>query len=118
MTDSEGGTYDLMDQVADLRSGASPERDLMRRELGARIAKALDQADPARAHGLRDEALPGPEAAHHRRDFEYDGRDGEEHVVPRHTEAASGVEGYEVRQRLATGNQVCSSGRSSAGIED
>lgn len=45
-TDSEGGTYDLMDQVADQRSGASPERDLMRRELGARIAKALTKLTP------------------------------------------------------------------------
>ena len=45
-TDSEGGTYDLMDQVADERSGASPERDLMRRELGARIAKALNKLTP------------------------------------------------------------------------
>ncbi len=44
--DSEGGTYDLMDQVADQRSGASPERDLMRRELGARIAKALTKLTP------------------------------------------------------------------------
>jgi len=45
-TDSEGGTYDLLDQVADVRSGASPERDLMRRELGARIAKALQKLTP------------------------------------------------------------------------
>ena len=45
-TDSEGGTYDLMDQVADQRAGASPERDLMRRELGARIAKALSKLTP------------------------------------------------------------------------
>src|ERR1700758_843650 len=45
-TDSEGGTYDLLDQVADVRSGASPERDLMRRELGARIAKALNKLTP------------------------------------------------------------------------
>ena len=45
-TDSEGGTYDLLDQVADQRSGASPERDLMRRELGARIAKALKKLTP------------------------------------------------------------------------
>ncbi len=45
-TDSEGGTYDLMDQVADDRSGASPEKDLMRRELGARIAKALTKLTP------------------------------------------------------------------------
>ena len=46
VADSEGGTYDLLDQVADLRSGASPERDLMRRELGARIAKALTKLTP------------------------------------------------------------------------
>ena len=45
-TDSEGGTYDLLDQVADQRSGASPERDLMRRELGANIAKALQKLTP------------------------------------------------------------------------
>ena len=93
--DSEGGTYDMLDQVADVRSGASPERDLMRRELGARIAKALNKLTSARAHGLRDEALPGTEAAHHRRDFEHDGRDGEEHAVPRHAKVACGVEGYD-----------------------
>ena len=45
-TDSEGSSYDLLDQVADVRSGASPERDLMRRELGARIAKALTKLTP------------------------------------------------------------------------
>src|SRR4051795_12786570 len=38
ITDSSGEEYSLIDQVADERSGASPERDLMRRELGARIA--------------------------------------------------------------------------------
>src|SRR3569832_2424531 len=41
ITDSSGEEYSLIDQVADERSGASPERDLMRRDLGARIAKAL-----------------------------------------------------------------------------
>jgi len=45
-TGSEGGTYNLLDQVADERSGASPERDLMRRELGARIARALQKLTP------------------------------------------------------------------------
>jgi len=45
-TDSEGGTYDLLDQVADQRPGASPERDLMRRELAANIAKALQKLTP------------------------------------------------------------------------
>src|SRR5215472_17115560 len=30
--DSDGDEYDVLDQVADVRSGASPEKDLMRRE--------------------------------------------------------------------------------------
>ena len=101
-TDSEGGTYDMMDQVADDRAGASPEKDLMRRELGGAHCESADQADAARAHGFRDEALPGTEAAHHRRDFEYDGRDGEEHAVPRHAEAAGGIEGHEVKLRATS----------------
>lgn len=46
VTDSSGEEYSLIDQVADDRSGASPERDLMRRELGARIAKALEKLTP------------------------------------------------------------------------
>src|SRR5690242_10904026 len=41
VTDSDGTEYSIIDQVADDRSGASPERDLMRRELGSRIARAL-----------------------------------------------------------------------------
>src|SRR5215510_1733819 len=46
VTDSEGETFDMLDQVADVRSGASPEKDLMRRELGNRIAKALEKLTP------------------------------------------------------------------------
>ena len=41
--DSEGQQYDVLDQVADVRAGANPERDLMRRELGTHIVKALEQ---------------------------------------------------------------------------
>jgi RNA polymerase sigma-70 factor, ECF subfamily len=33
----------VLAQVADGRSGANPERDLMRRELGGRISRALDK---------------------------------------------------------------------------
>lgn len=44
--DSSGEEYNMLEQVADDRSGASPERDLMRRELGARIAKALEKLTP------------------------------------------------------------------------
>ena len=46
VTNSEGESFDLLDQVADVRSGASPEKDLMRRELGRRIAKALTKLTP------------------------------------------------------------------------
>jgi len=44
--DSDGGEYDLLDQVADGRAGANPERDLMRRQLGARISGALEKLTP------------------------------------------------------------------------
>src|SRR5664279_1352662 len=47
VTDNRGEEYNLLDQVADDRSGASPERDLMRRELGQRIGKALEKLTPS-----------------------------------------------------------------------
>ena len=45
-TDPSGEQYDVLEQVPDARAGANPERDLMRRELGGRIAKALDKLTP------------------------------------------------------------------------
>ena len=45
-TDSEGQTYDMLDQVADARAGANPEHDLMSRELGSRIGQALNKLSP------------------------------------------------------------------------
>jgi len=44
--DASGGEYDLLDQVPDARAGANPERDLMRRQLGARISGALEKLTP------------------------------------------------------------------------
>ena len=44
--DAEGRELNLLEQVADERPGASPERNLMRRELAARIALALQQLTP------------------------------------------------------------------------
>ncbi len=44
--DPDGEEYSVLDQVADGRSGANPERDLMRRELGSRINKALEKLTP------------------------------------------------------------------------
>ena len=43
---SEGEEFDLLEQVPDERAGASPEQDLMRRELGKRIARALTKLSP------------------------------------------------------------------------
>jgi RNA polymerase sigma-70 factor (ECF subfamily) len=45
-TGAEGETVDLLAQVADERSGASPEQELMRREMGKRIARALTKLTP------------------------------------------------------------------------
>lgn len=44
--DAEGEQYDVLDQVPDARAGANPERDLMARELGSRINRALEQLTP------------------------------------------------------------------------
>lgn len=44
--DSSGEEFDLLDQVPDGRAGANPERDLMRRELGQRIGRALERLTP------------------------------------------------------------------------
>lgn len=44
--DREGEEFSLLDQVADERAGANPERDLMRRELGKKIAGALERLTP------------------------------------------------------------------------
>src|ERR1700734_3829986 len=45
-TDASGGEYNLLEQVPDGRAGANPERDLMRRQLGARISGALEKLTP------------------------------------------------------------------------
>jgi RNA polymerase sigma-70 factor, ECF subfamily len=45
-TDSEGQQYDVLEQVADGRAASNPERDLMRRELGGRINRALEKLTP------------------------------------------------------------------------
>lgn len=44
--DSEGQEYNLLEAVADDRAHSNPERDLMRRELGGRIATALRRLTP------------------------------------------------------------------------
>ena len=46
ITDSTGREMDVLDRVSDDRAGANPERDLMRRELGAKIAQALTRLTP------------------------------------------------------------------------
>ena len=44
--DSSGQEHDLLDQVPDGRAAANPERDLMRRELGSHINRALERLTP------------------------------------------------------------------------
>jgi RNA polymerase sigma-70 factor (ECF subfamily) len=44
--DPDGEEYDLLSQVPDGRAAANPERDLMRRELGGRINRALEKLTP------------------------------------------------------------------------
>ena len=46
VTRSDGEEFDLLDQARDSRPGADPERDLMRRELGSRINRALGRLTP------------------------------------------------------------------------
>jgi RNA polymerase sigma-70 factor (ECF subfamily) len=41
--DADGQPYDVLDQVPDARASANPERDLMRRELGKHISRALEK---------------------------------------------------------------------------
>jgi RNA polymerase sigma-70 factor (ECF subfamily) len=43
---SEGEEVDLLEQHPDNRAGASPEQELMRREMGKRIAQALTKLSP------------------------------------------------------------------------
>jgi RNA polymerase sigma-70 factor (ECF subfamily) len=60
-TDQSGEEYSVLEMVADGRAGANPERDLMRRELGNKIAAALERLTPRERmvfelkhyHGLR-----------------------------------------------------------------
>ncbi|HUB03091.1 MAG TPA: sigma-70 family RNA polymerase sigma factor [Terriglobales bacterium] len=44
--DNSGEEYSLIEQFADARAGANPERDLMRRELGSKIGAALERLTP------------------------------------------------------------------------
>src|SRR3989449_6685110 len=44
--DSSGQEHDLRDQVPAVRPAANPERDLLRRELGSHINRALDGRTP------------------------------------------------------------------------
>jgi len=45
-TDCDGQMYDVLAQVADGRASANPERDLIRRELGTKIRRALEKLTP------------------------------------------------------------------------
>jgi len=44
--DGDGEEYNVIEQTPDARPSANPERDLMRRELGAQISKSLQKLTP------------------------------------------------------------------------
>jgi RNA polymerase sigma-70 factor (ECF subfamily) len=46
VTDAQGEEFDLLEQTPDQHPRASPERDLLRRELGGRISRALEKLTP------------------------------------------------------------------------
>ncbi|HEY0564468.1 MAG TPA: sigma-70 family RNA polymerase sigma factor [Terriglobales bacterium] len=46
IADNDGGELNLLDQVADNRAAMNPEHDLLRAELGGKIAKALERLTP------------------------------------------------------------------------
>jgi RNA polymerase sigma-70 factor (ECF subfamily) len=46
VTDGQGEEFDLLEQTPDHHPTASPERDLLRRELGGRINRALEKLTP------------------------------------------------------------------------
>ena len=80
--DASGDEMDLLSNVSDTRAMANPARELDRKRMGESINEAPGEAYPARAHGLRAEALSGIETPHHRRDAEHHRGDGEEHTLP------------------------------------
>jgi len=90
------GEYDLLDQVPDGRAGANPERDLMRRQLGARISGALEKLTPRERMVFELKHYHGLKLRTVARFFAYHGRDREEHAVPGNTEVARAVGGYEI----------------------
>src|SRR5262249_10508502 len=60
VVDSSGREMDVLERVSDDRSGANPERDLMRRELGAKIAPALPRPAPRQPMGFLLTQYPRP----------------------------------------------------------
>ena len=93
--DARGDEMDLLSNITDTRAMANPARELDRKRMGECIHPRAGQADAARTHGLRAEALPGTEAAHHWRDVEHHRGDGEEYALPRDSQAANRAGGVE-----------------------
>ena len=91
--DQQGVEYDRLDRQADDRAGSNPERDLMQRELGHKIGRALERLTPRERMVFELKHYLGIEAAHHRRDAQHHRGYGQEHAVPRHPETAGHVVG-------------------------
>ena len=94
--DSSGQPVDVLERVSDDRAGANPERDLMRRELGAKINQALTKLTPRERMVFELKHYQGLQAADDWRDAEHDGRDSQEYVVQGDAEVAGRVGADEV----------------------
>ena len=103
--DAQGEAYDVLAQVPDGRSGANPERDLMRRELGTRINHALDKLTPRERMVFELKHYQGLKLRTVGRDFEYHRRNGEEHFIPGHAEVAR-LSGGHAMKRVCGGTGV------------
>src|ERR1700757_2831849 len=80
------------DRPADERDGPARKREsgprVDKEDSGRTHSRGARSAHSPRTDGLRAEALSGSQAENDRRDSEYDGRDSEEHPLPRDQETA------------------------------
>ena len=106
VSDGEGGEFNLLDQVADGRAGANPERDLMRRQLGARIAGALEKLTPRERMVFELKHYQGLKLRTVGEILHTTDETAKNNVVPGDPEVTGGVGGYAVKiGRAAPGGE-------------
>ena len=114
--DEEGRSCDVLEQVPDVRAAADPERDLMSRELAARIRARPRPTVSARAHGVRVKALSRPEAADRGRNSAHDRRNRQEYIVPCHAKITGRLGGHAISGKAAQASPLSAVRPSAAGV--